>query len=60
MGKIWDFLKSHRALLSYPLGLIAAGLAVNGQKEAGAVVGMIATWLHGAGTVESDAYHKGQ
>lgn len=58
MKAVLDFVKSHKAWLSYPLGIIAAGLEVKGQTQAAMLVGLFATWLNGAGHVKSDSYYK--
>lgn len=58
MNAVWTWLVTHKALLSYPVGIIAAGLTAQGHKEAGAIVGLLATWLHGAGSAESDQTKK--
>mgnify|MGYP001601658428 CR=1 FL=1 len=58
MSGVWSWILANKALLSYPLGIIAAGLEVKGQTQAAAIVGMLATWLNGAGHVKSDSYYK--
>jgi hypothetical protein len=58
MKSVWEWIQAHKAPLSYVVGVVAAGLEVKGQKEAGALVGLLATWLNGAGHVKSDSYYK--
>lgn len=48
----------HKALLSYPVGFAAAGLAAKGNTQAAAIVGMAATWLNGGGHAKSDSYYE--
>lgn len=58
MSVAFDWLLAHKALLSYPLGIIAAGLEVKGQPQAAMILGLLATWLNGAGHVKSDSFYK--
>lgn len=58
VSAFFEWVKANKALLSYPLGIIAAGLEAKGQTQAAVLVGFLATWLNGAGHVKSDSYYK--
>lgn len=54
MKNVFSWLWSHKALLSYPVGLIGAGLKAKGNPAGDALI-LIAAWLNGGGHLTSDS-----
>lgn len=53
-----EWIKAHKLLIGAIFSGIAAALLAVGEQEAAAAVGMIGTFLAGAGGVKSDQYYK--
>lgn len=56
--KLWSWLKTVKAPLSYVVGLMAAGAIAQGNEALGVVLGAVAAWLNGAGHAPSDREAK--
>ena len=54
-----QWLKTHKVLLSKITAGLVAGTAAAGYMKVSAALFSVATFLAGAGYLESDAFHKG-
>lgn len=55
-----DWVRTHKAFMGKAIGAVVVVLGIFGYTKAAAVGASVASFLAGAGYIDSDAYHKAQ